>query len=497
MNGNILEEPIHFEALEYTSPGGREYFTPKCDEKYKPHVDRAFPTVDAAYEFYREYGRLCGFDVRKSSAKHAPDGTLIRKYIECSWAGTYDKNKQTTSEVVAEKPIKRRRTSSRRCDCNAMIKVKYAGLSGYVVSYFVEDHNHALASASDFKNFKRDMRARIGPHDADMILDKFSGKYVTSKKTFYYEYKQDNDGHLTGLFWADAIGKRNYSIFGDTLSFDPTYRTNKYCMLFIPFIGVDNHWSNVTFAAALVEKEDHTNIKWALDAFTKCMDHIPPCVITDQCLGINKVVSLVWPETIHRYYGWTSVIDEYDLGDNDWLTDMHVIRKEWIPAYFNNVAMAGLLRTTSRSGSSNFYFKHFHKSGDTLLEFFSKYESAIEKQRHLFEDNNQLSISVPIPATELKIEIDAAKIYTRQLYYRVREEIESAWYHTSIDEVSLIEGVKQFKIKDALLKGRLFEVTVRLADHDVNCECKFYVRRGYLCRHAFASLHQCGVSKIH
>lgn len=72
------------------------------------------------------------------------------------------------------------------------------------------------------------MRARIGPHDADMILDKFSGKYVTSKKkTFYYEYKQDNDGHLTGLFWADAIGKRNYSIFGDTLSFDPTYRTNK------------------------------------------------------------------------------------------------------------------------------------------------------------------------------------------------------------------------------------------------------------------------------
>ena len=75
-------------------------------------------------------------------------------------------------------------------------------------------------------------------------------------------------------------------------------------MVFIPFIGVDNHWSNVTFAAVLVEKEDHTNIKWALDAFTKCMDHIPPCVITDQCLGINKVVSLVWPETIHRYCMW-------------------------------------------------------------------------------------------------------------------------------------------------------------------------------------------------
>ena len=181
MNGNILEEPIHFEALEYTSPGGREYFTPICDEKYKPYVDRAFPTVDAAYEFYREYGRLCGFDVRKSSAKHAPDGTLILKYIECSWAGTYDKNKQTTSEVVAEKPIKHRRTGSRRCDCNAMIKVKYAGLSGYVISYFVEDHNHALASASG-KQFLRCSRKLNFCHQ-NLISD-FSRENIGPVRTY-------------------------------------------------------------------------------------------------------------------------------------------------------------------------------------------------------------------------------------------------------------------------------------------------------------------------
>ncbi|KAK1359314.1 hypothetical protein POM88_043788 [Heracleum sosnowskyi] len=62
--------------------------------------------------------------------------------------------------------------------------------------------------------------------------------------------------------------------------------------------------------------------------------------------------------------------------------------------------------------------------------------------------------------------------------------------------MTISEGVKNFKVKDVLLNGRLFEVTVRLSDQDVNCECKFYLRKGYLCRHAFASLHQCGVSKI-
>ncbi|KAK1383118.1 hypothetical protein POM88_020853 [Heracleum sosnowskyi] len=369
----------------------------------------------------------------------------------------------------------------------------------------VGSYGNVCATSMDFKNFNRDLRFRVGKNDADMIIEKFRLKRETSNNTFFYEYKQDKDGHLTSLFWVDATGIRNYSIFGDTLSFDPTYRTNEYCMVFIPFIGVDNHWSNVTFAAALIENESHTSIKWALDAFDKCMDHIPPCVITDQCCGIKKAISLVWPNIVHRHCkwhimnkfsgkirpslasnkmfmdkmksfiwadhlsieefeeGWKSVIEDYDLADNDWLNEMYDLRKEWIPAYFNNVEMAGLLRTTSRSESSNFYFQHFLQSGDTFVEFYSKYESAIDKQRYLYAQNNQLSEFAQIPATHLKIEKDAAKIYT---------------------------------LKDVLLNGRLFEVTVRLSDHDVNCECKFYLRKAYLCRHAFASLHRCGVYKI-
>lgn len=91
----------------------------------------------------------------------------------------------------------------------------------------VGSYENVGATPSDFRNFKRDVKARIGKHDADMILEKFRLKRESSNNTFFYDYKVDAEGHLTGLFWADAIGRRNYSLFGDALSFDPTYRTNR------------------------------------------------------------------------------------------------------------------------------------------------------------------------------------------------------------------------------------------------------------------------------
>ena len=75
-------------------------------------------------------------------------------------------------------------------------------------------------------------------------------------------------------------------------------------MIFVPFTGVDNHWCNVTFAAALLEKEDSDNFEWALNAFKKSMDHDPKCIITDQCLGMKKALEIVWNEVPHRLCMW-------------------------------------------------------------------------------------------------------------------------------------------------------------------------------------------------
>ena len=42
--------------------------------------------------------------------------------------------------------------------------------------------------------------------------------------------------------------------------------------------------------------------------------------------------------------------------------------------------MFGFMRTTSRFGSEIFFFSQFHKQGDTLCEFWIRFESTMHRQ---------------------------------------------------------------------------------------------------------------------
>ncbi|KAK1395117.1 hypothetical protein POM88_014173 [Heracleum sosnowskyi] len=104
--------------------------------------------------------------------------------------------------------------------------------------------------------------------------------------------------------WADRIGRRSYDVFGDVVSFDATYRTNKYSMVFVPFIGIDNHGKSVTFAATLLDKEDIENFKWVCEAFKRIMGRPPKCIITDQCATMKIVIPDSFPPAKHRLCMW-------------------------------------------------------------------------------------------------------------------------------------------------------------------------------------------------
>ncbi|GJZ54958.1 FAR1-related sequence 5-like protein [Tanacetum coccineum] len=59
---------------------------------------------------------------------------------------------------------------------------------------------------------------------------------------------------------------------------------------------------------------------------------------------------------------------------------MFNLREIWIPAYFIDSPLYGLMRTTSRSESENSFFKSFTSPGATLVSFMMSYESAMERQ---------------------------------------------------------------------------------------------------------------------
>ena len=112
---------------------------------------------------------------------------------------------------------------------------------------------------------------------------------------------------------------------------------------------------------------------------------------------------------------------------------MYNIRTECIPAYFNDTPISGLLRTTSRSKSTNSFFQHYQNSGDTLTQFYYRYENAIEKQRYTNSKNNTYSKLMPITHTPFKIVKDVAQLYTCSLYNFIHKEILHAIHFTKIE----------------------------------------------------------------
>lgn len=51
----------------------------------------------------------------------------------------------------------------------------------------------------------------------------------------------DDENGLKHVFQSAGQMRRNYNIFGDVVAFDARCETNKYFMIFAPFIGYDQH----------------------------------------------------------------------------------------------------------------------------------------------------------------------------------------------------------------------------------------------------------------
>nr|XP_043639240.1 protein FAR1-RELATED SEQUENCE 3-like [Erigeron canadensis] len=98
---------------------------------------------------------------------------------------------------------------------------------------------------------------------------------------FAFEYKLDNS-ELHSIFWADNVARRNYEEFSDIMSFDATYRTNRYNMMFVPFTGIDNHNKCVTFVAGLIRDEKQETYTWLLKCLMDTFKKEPTMVVTDQ-----------------------------------------------------------------------------------------------------------------------------------------------------------------------------------------------------------------------
>uniref|UniRef100_A0A453S377 MULE transposase domain-containing protein n=1 Tax=Aegilops tauschii subsp. strangulata TaxID=200361 RepID=A0A453S377_AEGTS len=224
-----------------------------------------------------------------------------------------------------------------------------------------------------------------------MFVDQLARKHLANSG-FYFDYVLDDKGRLVHVFWADATCRKNYALFGELVSFDSTYSTNQYNMIFTPFTGINHHKASVCFGAVMLHDEKADSYKWLFRTFLKAMGgSAPRFIITEECSSMDNAIREVFPAATHRLCmwhimnkipqkvgpdlntdedfherlgrcvwsfetptefeeRWKEIMSEYGLEDDDWFSKRFSLRESWIPAYFKEIALSGLMRTTSSFG---------------------------------------------------------------------------------------------------------------------------------------------------
>ncbi|KAK9671969.1 hypothetical protein RND81_12G066800 [Saponaria officinalis] len=148
---------------------------------------------------------------------------------------------------------------------------------------------------------------------------------------------------------------------------------------------------------------------------------------------------------------------------------MFDIKEYWIAAYFRDMSMGIIMSTTQRSESENSFFKKFENHYGTLVDFWLRYESAMDQQRHThkrleMESNN----SVPKIITPLSLESHALTVYTHEVFYEIQEEIKSSMCGCGIVGYSRRASLKMTAIEDSKRK-KTFAVQYDALTSDVLC----------------------------
>ncbi|XP_057529866.1 uncharacterized protein LOC130808406 [Amaranthus tricolor] len=96
----------------------------------------------------------------------------------------------------------------------------------------------------------------------------------------------------------------------------------------------------------------------------------------------------------------------------------------WVPAYFRDLYMGGLLRTTSRSESENNFFNYFVNKFLTLVELQMTFQSAMDVQCYMMQtlDSKCMLYSAPLK-TRIPLEKHASSVYTDVVFKDFQEQI--------------------------------------------------------------------------
>ncbi|XP_043701757.1 protein FAR1-RELATED SEQUENCE 5-like [Telopea speciosissima] len=381
----------------------------------------------------------------------------------------------------------------------------------------------------DHHNYLRSKRQHdLGYGEAASLLQYFT-EQSRLDPSFSYVVQLDMDELITNIFWADARMIIEYALFGDVVTFDTTFRTNKKNRPFGIFAGFNHHRGDIVFGAALLYDEMVESFKWLFEAFLKTHRQKKPITIfTDQDAAMAKAILEVFHGTWHglciwhlmqnaiKHLGnlmknrssflsdlkkcvyqyveevqfesvWEELWIKYGVENNSWLNRLYGLKEKWVSSYMNNTFTGGM-RSTQLSENINADLKDYTKSTLDIVQFFKHFERVVN-EKHANELKAEFDARNKLPKnmfSHIKIIKHAGEVYTPKIFDLFQDEFSMVsdchikWKNESSSLGEYGVGIDEQEIE--------FKVECNPSESIVQCSYRKFETFSILCCHALKVL---------
>ncbi|KAF4377520.1 hypothetical protein F8388_025011 [Cannabis sativa] len=295
------------------------------------------------------------------------------------------------------------------------------------LSFLLKDMYSRVAKNESLHLKNADAARTIGyfQHKADHDVDCFC------------RFSYDGNNRLFNVMWAYSKSQEYYHLFGHSVAFDCTYKTNAYGKPLLVWLRVNNHFRSTIFGFALLSDKSSDTYTWATKIFIDYMGGVTPkTVVTDGDQAIRHAINVIMLEVVHRLCYW------------------HIHKK---------VAIA-VKDPETRDAKDDY---------DTM------------NTMSLLQQTNMAHI-----------EEEAEKLYARNMFFRVRAQIEKE-ARCMVDSSTKEDDMVVVR----LTKTPLFDTVHRIIYLDlltgsIGCECESFPTYGIPCRHIFCVMKKFKVTSI-
>ncbi|XP_042521358.1 protein FAR1-RELATED SEQUENCE 5-like [Macadamia integrifolia] len=398
------------------------------------------------------------------------------------------------------------------------IKLNIDGM--YNCIEFVEEHNHELhlpstshlmksqRIVSEFHAFEIDLADDSGIRPKDMF--EYISKHIGGKQSIGC-LREDQKNYLRtksqrDLRYGEAKSLLLYfeNQFGDVVSFDTTFSTNKESRPFRIFAGFNQHRGIIIFGAALLYDEMVDSFKFLFEVFLKAHGQKKPITIfTDQDAAMGKALTEVSPETKHslcilhlmqkgiKHMGnmmkdglnfladlkkcmfhyddesqfeiaWDKLRSDYQVNENSWLDRIYCLKYKWTKCYMKETLTIGM-RSTQLGKSINGDMKDYLSSTLHLVQFFKHFKRIVADKRANelkaeFDARNKLPRILFLKSSVMN---QAARVYTPKIFEKLQK------YCQKFDHIFKVLDVDDFKyIPDTYILRRWTWIARNTVVHD-------------------------------